>query len=576
MNIAFLSSLNPTDIHSWSGILYFMFNTLQCTHHVDWIGGKQYTEVYKFHILNYGQDAPFKPERYSLLFGKLLSDLFRYTNYDIIICRDYFFLANLITDIPVIYIGDTTFRLFNCYMKIKDIEFIQLADEIERRAIQKATHLVYSSKWAMNSAINDYCANPEKISVIEFGANIINDPEHHIPCKGNICNLLYIGMEWTRKGGEKAINIYRFLKEQKFPCSLTMIGDFPEEVYEYNDIFFYPHIDKSTLEGRKLFDRILSQSNYLIAPTSFECFGIMYCEASAYGIPILTNDVCGVDQSVIQGVNGFLFSLDTSVEKWADIIINNYGDEKQYVTMCKKVKKEFRARLNWKVWGQRMNSLISNMCAIEKICLPIYIISMRDNKEIRKHIIDEFADKNEFEIHLIEADVCGRMNIEYWDRIVEVIKDAQIKKEKYVIICDDDHCFTENYSSMLLLKEIKEAFLQNAEIISGGVGGFGQAIPVGYHRYWVAWFRYTQFIIVFASLYDRILSYKFKENDNADNVLSHLAKYKMVIYPFISQKVNLNYLDIGSGKLNKEIQENFEMANEKFRAIEYIYNRKLL
>lgn len=72
-----------------------------------------------------------------MLLGKLLSDLLKHEWYELIICRDYFFLAYLITDIPIIYIGDTTFRLFNQYMQLTDSNFVNLADNIEKKAIQK-------------------------------------------------------------------------------------------------------------------------------------------------------------------------------------------------------------------------------------------------------------------------------------------------------------------------------------------------------------------------------------------------------------------------------------------------------
>ena len=42
MNRAFLSSLNPTDIHNWSGTLYYMYQSLSKNHRLTWIGGKQY------------------------------------------------------------------------------------------------------------------------------------------------------------------------------------------------------------------------------------------------------------------------------------------------------------------------------------------------------------------------------------------------------------------------------------------------------------------------------------------------------------------------------------------------------
>lgn len=116
-----------------------------------------------FHYANSGTSKDFYPEKYALVFGKKLSEYFEDSPFDIIICRDYFFLAYLVTDIPVIYIGDTTFRLFNSqYMKINNCDFVNMADKLERLSLEKATHVVYSSNWAKNSAIKDYNIVPEK------------------------------------------------------------------------------------------------------------------------------------------------------------------------------------------------------------------------------------------------------------------------------------------------------------------------------------------------------------------------------------------------------------------------------
>ena len=105
MNIAFLSSLNPTDIHNWSGTLYYMYHHLEKNHRLTWTGRQQLEEAIQFHRENFGEDTPFSPEKYARLFGKMLTDLFHYECYDLIICRDYFFLAYLTTEIPVIYLS---------------------------------------------------------------------------------------------------------------------------------------------------------------------------------------------------------------------------------------------------------------------------------------------------------------------------------------------------------------------------------------------------------------------------------------------------------------------------------------
>lgn len=91
MNIAFLSSLNPHDIHSWSGMLLFMYQSLETNHHVTWIGGDLYQQVASYHTQNEGSNIPYTPEDYSRVFGVILSERFQKECHDIIVCRDYFF-----------------------------------------------------------------------------------------------------------------------------------------------------------------------------------------------------------------------------------------------------------------------------------------------------------------------------------------------------------------------------------------------------------------------------------------------------------------------------------------------------
>lgn len=146
MNIAFLSSLDPNDTHSWSGTLYYIYKNLQKNHQVTWIGQQQYDEVVQFHQSNHSLNSAFIAEKCAPLFGKLLSDTLKYECYDLIICRDYFFLAYLVMEAPVIYIGDTTFRLYNRYMQIADPDIVQTAESLEEISIKKATCIIYSSE----------------------------------------------------------------------------------------------------------------------------------------------------------------------------------------------------------------------------------------------------------------------------------------------------------------------------------------------------------------------------------------------------------------------------------------------
>ena len=162
MNIAFLSSLNPNDQNNWSGTLYSLYTSLQKKHRVIWVGETVFAEVWEFHKANFKNNETFFPENYALLFGKSFSDLLKKECYDVIICRDYFFSAYLVSDVPLIYIGDTTFHLFNQYMSWQDESLAKLAEQLESLAIQKADKIIYCSEWAKQSAMQDYMLMPRK------------------------------------------------------------------------------------------------------------------------------------------------------------------------------------------------------------------------------------------------------------------------------------------------------------------------------------------------------------------------------------------------------------------------------
>lgn len=243
--------------------------------------------------------------------------------------------------------------------------------------------------------------------------------------------------------------------------------------------------------------------------------------------------------------------------------------------MSKRVVSHYKKKLNWNIWLAKTSLFLEDVIKKwNKTYIPVYVINLPERRDRKAHILKEFENKPEFNVTITEACTHKKGTIGLWNSIVKIIKKAKENKDDVIIICEDDHYFTENYSVGLLMKEIKEAYAQGAEILSGGIGGFGQAIPVGYHRYRIDWFWCTQFIVVYSSLFDKILSYQFKEDDTADGVLSILASNKMVIYPFISEQKDFGYSDVTINNMEHKgkIREHFAQANSVFKYIEYMKN----
>ena len=569
MNIAFLSSLNPADIHSWSGTLYYMYQELSKRHHVKWIGGNLYTKMKAYHCQLYKGEKLFSAEEYAKEFGAVISIELQSAYYDVIICRDYFYLAYLTTEIPIIYIGDTTFHLFNDYLGFIDKDVINRYDELERLAIARATKICYPTPWAKKSAIEYYGKNTCDVDVIEFGANIL---ENHLNVQKkdtNSCNLLFVGTNWKMKGGDKVLDVYHKLKESNLNCKLTIIGSTPDYAIDDPEIKMYPTLDKGLKEDRERYKSILEEADILLAPTVFDCYGIIYCEAAANGIVVLTNNVCGINHVVKDGITGYLFDSNTLPDVWA-AKIQEIIRSKKMEELSRNARKEYEERLNWKVWGEKMEMLINEVCPCMDMYMPIYAINLPERKDRKEHIVSEFNKRSEFELHFVNASRNSNSRLGLWQSIVKIVKMASEMSEQFVVLCEDDHYFTKNYSPKLLMTEMQLALQMGADILSGGIGGFGRAIKRGFHLYEVDWFWCTQFIVIYSSLYERILSYDFKEEDTADGILSTIARKKMVIYPFISEQKDFGYSDVTRSNQENvgKIREHFKIANHMFEYLE--------
>lgn len=204
--------------------------------------------------------------------------------------------------------------------------------------------------------------------------------------------------------------------------------------------------------------------------------------------------------------------------------------------------------------------------------LTTYVINLKERTDRRSYIIEQFRDKPEFKVHFIDAVKHSIGAVGLWLSMVEAVKDAIEQEEDIVVICEDDHTFTSAYSKQYLLACITDAYQKGAELLSGGIGGFGMVIPVSLHLYWMDWFWCTQFIVIYKPLFKRIVDYSFKDNDTADGVFSLLANKKMTLYPFVSIQKDFGYSDVTSSNHQFQglISSHFSNAYQRLSVIHQI------
>lgn len=200
----------------------------------------------------------------------------------------------------------------------------------------------------------------------------------------------------------------------------------------------------------------------------------------------------------------------------------------------------------------------------EDIALPTYIINLPNRTDRKRHIELQFAEHKEFDLHFVNACSHSRGNVGLWQSICKIVKKADMDGEEVILICEDDHTFTPNYDRSLFLKQVWEAGMMGTDILSGGIGGFGNLVPVKDGLFWVDWFWCTQFIVIYRRAFSKIINAEFKDTDVADEFLSRLLTNKLIILPFISIQRDFGYSDVTIANNTKgEITRYFKKSKEK-------------
>lgn len=273
-------------------------------------------------------------------------------------------LYALTTDIPIIYLSDATFaRMVNYYFFNLGKWSIKQGNLIEQKAQNMSSQIIVSSKWAFDSVLNDYHQPASKVHVIEFGANIDSKDiiKKEFKYNGHL-DLLFLGVDWERKGGQIAVDACKYLNEQGMDATLHIVGirNLDKKIQSLPYVVDHGFLNKNNPAQYNELVEIIKLCHCLLLPTIAECSAIAFCEASANGLPIFSHVTGGVANYVIDGKNGYLLPLGSTGKDFGDKIITclKSGELEQISRTAVDVYNE---RLNWNVWRQKVETIITKM-----------------------------------------------------------------------------------------------------------------------------------------------------------------------------------------------------------------------
>lgn len=375
--IAFITAADARDKRSRSGTLHYMAKALEkyCGD-VFYLGPLSTGMERITHFLNDVSLKLFKKGyayEHSILlsfaYARIIRNKLKDESFDVIFAPVASTeLSLLATEVPIIYTADATFSLISDYYPDYFSRQLKISREegnyIEQSAILKADLLLYPSNWAANSAINEYGADESKVNVIPYGANIDDYPVKEIILnkkKTDKCQLLFLGVDWERKGGEIAFETLLELDKLGINAELTICGCIPPDEFKHGRMNVIPYLDKNDEVQSQKLQELFLKSDFLLLPSRTEAYGVVFCEANAFGLPAITTDTGGISGVIEEGINGFMLPLNARGNEYAKIIQKVYEDEEMYYQLIKSSRETFEEKLNWDCWGKKTKTLINQL-----------------------------------------------------------------------------------------------------------------------------------------------------------------------------------------------------------------------
>jgi glycosyltransferase involved in cell wall biosynthesis len=323
-----------------------------------------------YHKDYYRWAEPLVSKNYASQISKRLSNL----NVDLVLCTEGAApIAYLDCCQPIVLWVDTVLAaLIDFYPYLSNLcqETRKNIYILEKLALEKCKLVIFSSEWAAKKAIEFYNVDLNKVKIISRGSNLelksnrkIADIKNLIKSRGTqTYKLIFIGIDWIRKGGMLALDITKELKRRGWNVELRLIGDLPKSRESIPD-FVKPigYINKSKLEGKNKFYSLLADSHFLILPTQADVTPNVLIEANAFGVPCLTTNLAGIPSIIKDDINGKVFPIDADVNEYCAYIKSYLSDYQKYENLAISSFNEYVNRLNWSIAGQIAKELFLDL-----------------------------------------------------------------------------------------------------------------------------------------------------------------------------------------------------------------------
>jgi glycosyltransferase involved in cell wall biosynthesis len=282
---------------------------------------------------------------------------------------------------PVFLFSDSAWLTWQEAYKGTISEIIEKAwfAEQEAQTARRIDGLCFGSTWAVEEAERIYQGESfdaslrTRLHVTPLGANWtpkLTRAELLARIDGRAADaleLLYLGKDWIRKGGPLAVEVSGLLRRAGHTVRLHVVGCRPELPSDTADfVTVHGPLYQNDAAQSAILAELFLRSHFLIVPTLAECFGIVFAEAQAFGLPPISRAVHALPTVIADGETGILMDPSAPASAYVERIVQLWSKPAEYRQMAVKARDRFEQILNWDKTAEEIVRLMSLKVAAQR------------------------------------------------------------------------------------------------------------------------------------------------------------------------------------------------------------------
>jgi alpha-maltose-1-phosphate synthase len=235
---------------------------------------------------------------------------------------------------------------------------IRRAWTAERALYDRLDLILTMSEWTRQSFLDEFEQEPDKVVMVGAGANMPLPTE--VPGRDfSRPRLLFVGKgDFIGKGGAQILAAFDQVRSRRPDAELWIVGQQTPPTTRPG-VRNLGIISRRAPAGEAALDRAYREATMFLMPSIYECFGIVFVEAMAYGLPCIGAVTCAMPEIIDHDRTGFVVAPGRS-DELAQRALELVADPDRARAMGEAGRRRVLERFSWDRVAERIEAEVSS------------------------------------------------------------------------------------------------------------------------------------------------------------------------------------------------------------------------